>query len=177
MREPYKVGFFWADKSPGWEIRDYGLAVEGKGDLIFNTCDKIIRDADNSDWAYAALDNCAYLLNTRKRWPERMNQSIDAKNRIDCIWSKLMRKLGVNPTHKYRWVTGMTRDPYIAFYACCVFLGNYEYIEGVTMPYYNYRRTTWRWRKLLIKDNRLDYVKRLSYLRAIAVTLKHEDHE
>lgn len=178
MKDPYKDGNFWMDRSPGWAVREYGGHPDGKGDLIFNTCYKIIQDVDVSPWALTALTSCMMLLKARKRWPDRMNQDIDAKNRIDCMVSKWLWRLKIRLTHKYRWQDGMTRDPYIAWITACILTRNEYLIQSVSIPWYLsnpfYAPTTMRWRRRLLRDKRDVYVQRLGYLRSLAVTAKFE---
>ena len=76
---------------------------------------------------------------------------------------------------EFRSQTRMTRDPYTAFYTACIMLDLKEDIEIVKIPWYLYRPEVWTWRRRLIKDNSKDYVKRLRYLRALAVVKNYED--
>jgi hypothetical protein len=201
MREPYKDGFFWRDNTPGWGFRMYNGYPDGKGDLGFNTCDQIIRDNDKSLWAYEALYECADLLLDGKRWPDRMNQDIDSKNRLDSMryrWpGKVKRwlikrgcKNVVDRGWKYRWQTGMTRDPFTAFYTACMLLGEADLLRDVMPIWYNYRPSFWAWYKFLktgkakhlkryrfwskFTSSKKDYVSRLSELREIAISLTYK---
>jgi len=71
--EWYKDSRFWRKKPDNsWDKSD------GKSDLIFNTCYKILRDQDKSEWAYNAIEACADLLLKGQRWPDRMWAPLDA---------------------------------------------------------------------------------------------------
>lgn len=159
----------WFKDGPFWRHPD----STGPGDLIFNTCYKIIQDVDVSPWALEALTACCQLLKARKRWPDRLSLDNTAKNWIQWQWSKL------EGDHRYSRPQGdMTRDPYIAWISACVLTRNEYLIKGVSIPWYLsnpfYAPKTMRWRRKLIKDDRKVYVKRLSYLRALAVSFKFE---
>lgn len=162
MREWYKDGSYWRHNES-----------TGMGDLIFNTCFKIIQDVDVSPWALTALSSCCHLLKAHKRWPDRLNQENTAKNWIQWKWSKLLKN------GKYSRPQGdMTRDPYIAWITACILTRNEYLIQSVTIPWYLsnpfYAPTTRRWRRRLLKDKREVYVQRLGYLRSLAVTAKFE---
>jgi hypothetical protein len=187
MRELYKDGFFWRDR------KSWGL---GKGDLVFNTCDQIVRDGDNSLWAYEALAECADLNLDGKRWPDRMNEDMDSRNRLEYMWYRWPGKIRewlikkgckkVKPKGwKYRWQTGMTRDPFTAFYTACVVLDEMDLLRDVMPMWYNYRPAFWNWYLYLktgkakhlkryrfwtkFTSSKKDYVSRLSELREIAI--------
>ena len=164
----YKDGYYWRKKNSD--------GSDGKGDLIFNTCYKILQDEDESDWAYNALDACAILLLTGKRWPGRMWSPLDAESMVERIITLSLRKVGIIlKRYEFRYQRRMTRDPFIAFYTLALFLGDDGYIKEVPMPWYLYSPNTWRWRRRLISDDRADYVIRLGYVRAMATILKYEN--
>lgn len=157
MRNWFKDGYFW--RHPG---------SANAGDLIYNTMSRIIDMQDKSDWAHTALDYCILLLFERKRWPYRLNQDNTAKNWFQWKWSKLLKN------GKYTRPQGnMTRDPFIATITCCLFLDRWEHIEAIKLPIHLYTPKTWRWRRRLIKDNRKQYVQRLSYMKATAVRMNY----
>lgn len=168
--EWYNDGFFWRKKANNsWDKSD------GKGDLIFNTCYKIFRDRDKSDWAYHAMVACSDLLLSGKRWHDRMNDDTDCKYWIQRIINRstrdLLKVFGIKIHPKFRYQGRMTRDPFIALYLVCVFLERKQFIEVVKMPWYIYSPEVFRWRKRLIKDDRIDYKRRLGWLRANAVVM------
>lgn len=155
----------WTQEQYIWR-RDNGI-----GDYIFNNLTKIIMDGDKSTWAVLSFIYCAVLLDERKRWPDYLNRSGDAPNRY--LWH-ILKML-----YSYRSQDDMTRDPFIAFGACYTHLlgGRHDDLlrvtfESVTIPWYLYRVTVFKWRKRLISDNSKFYVKRLRYLRALA-TVKY----
>ena len=181
MQQPYRVynPNFWRDKSPGWEERTYGEAVDGKGDLGFNTCDEIERKKDKSAWAYYALEECQELLQMELRWPNSMNQDIDAKSRFEWRMSNIpfkIKKLWVKflewrfpnydhkivPMVKYRVQNRLTRDPYVAFYTACMVLDVPELIEDTPPVGYVYRPAFWNWYKYLETRNE-KYLKRYRF--------------
>ena len=153
----------------------YGQMVDSKGDLLFNTLDKIEEDNDTSEWAKISLIMCAGLLKDRKRWPDTMNRANDAKTRIGWRWSQLCRRLNIRKTEKYRSQNSLTKDPFYPFYYLCIKFGRRDLIEQVKIPLRLYRPEIWRWRRRLIKDNSKDYVKRLRYYRALSIVKNYEN--
>ncbi len=157
----YKDGLFWRKKSPEWEFFNYGnVMINSKGDLGSNTMMRIVDSGDDSSWAFLSLSAVRDLLLEGKRWPDRMNQDVDAETRIEWRLSQLKQLLLIKKTVKYRPQHQMTRDPYIYFYTACIMLGREDLIELVKMPWYLYRPGTWAWRKCLINEtwwNRLIY--------------------
>jgi len=71
----------------------------------------------------------------------------------------------------------MVRDSFIALYTACVFLDRKQFIDAVPMPWYLYSPEVWRWRRRLIKDERIDYKRRLGWLRAKAVVMDQSEFE
>jgi hypothetical protein len=135
-----------------WVMEYYGFRTNGKGDLISNTCMKIIQ-GEKSDVGLIRLEACKRLLLKERRWPVRMDDPADSRNRLDCWKEKFMYKIGKREYRPYRWPNGMTRDPYIYFYAACVMFGKYDWIEEVKMPFYIWRPGIWAWRKTLYRRN------------------------
>lgn len=190
----YKYKYYWrrgdndGDNSP--QDRD-----DGTGDLIFNTMSKVEYDRDTSEWAIKSFKACADLLQAKLRWPDEFNKGNEASSRwlwYPYKWSvKLLKKIGFNVNYKWRRPQNdMTRDPHIAFGACYSHLmknADEKYheelravYEATKIPWYVYRPNTFGWRKRMIKDDRKHYVKRLSYLRSIAVVdwyIKHDENE
>jgi hypothetical protein len=193
--EWFKDGTFWREWGHEWEKVLRGIHTHGLGDLIHSTCSKIIDDDDKSEWAYDALDACFTLLLARKRWPDRLN-GIESKNYIEWRWErikyknthlrgeqralklnwlgKIAVKLGYKNLQKYRPQGNMTRDPYIAFFACCLHLGLSQLIEPIIIPWHLWSQPTFNWRKRLIHNRHPRWVQRLGYYRAIAVKLNYE---
>ena len=136
----------WFKDGPYWRHPDSGDA----GDLVYNTMSRIIDMQDKSEWAEFSLLECMDLLIVGKRWPDRLNYI---------------------PTGRSQ--TKMTRDPYIAFYCCAMFLGRPEYVEYVEMPWYCYSPRTWRWHRRLIKKPDKPWWKlRLRHYRDLAMAIK-----
>lgn len=158
----------YVEDSDQWELDQFRQDAKAKGDIIYNTCRKIIDDNDCSEWAYRALEICAELLYERKRWPDEFNHPNDAKNINEYIISKLFYDAGDNDWRLYRPQTNMTRDPWIYWIALCVHLNRRQFIEVVTIPFYLYLNspTTWVWRRFLItgKGKRLYEFLELSQL-------------
>lgn len=160
----YKDKFFWRKKSSD--------GSDGKGDLIFNTCYRIRRMKDKSEWAYHALQACSDLLNEGRRWPERMWDTLDAESWIERIIVRSL-KHGFNirvARYEFRYVGRMVRDSFTALYNASVLLGVKQYIIRTPMPWYVYSPEVNKWRRRLIKDERDIYKRRLTWLRADAVT-------
>ena len=188
MREWYQHKGLWRNVSPEWEYEQYGFYPEGLSDIIFNTCNKIIEDDDESDWAYDALCICMDLLMDGKRWPNP-NPEQAAKTRLEHRWSRLLFRLG-KKTVKYRPQHSETRDGYIAWATLCVKLNATELIEDVVPPWYLYTPSFWNWWKYLITGkskhkfgyviweffglSAKDYVQRLDKLKRLAVNLIEE---
>ena len=155
----------WYKENGFWRRRDNDRS--GTGDLIYNSCTKIIQDNDQSDWAYRALGKCIDLLLDGKRWTDSLNTGHEAPNMV--VWF-IYKLLGRKPLYKPQG--RLSRDPFIAVITCAVHLDNTWVVKHLQMPWYLYRHSIWAWRKRLIKDNTINYVKRLRYLRALA-TVKH----
>ena len=146
----WKDGVFYRKLSPYREVQIYGVAVDSKGDLIFNTCKKIINDLDQSEWAFDSVLECSDLLNTCKRWPDRMNQDIDSKTIIEHLTSKILFALYITEHVKFGRQNHMTRDPYIALYCACFMMDNYYLIKRTPPPWYLYTPVFWSWYKFLL---------------------------
>lgn len=176
MSDWYKDGNFWRKKANNsWDKSD------GKSDLIFNTCYKILRDRDKSEWAFNAIKACSKLLRQGQRWDDRMSDSTDCKTWIGRIINRstrdVLKLLGITIHPKFRYQGRMVRDLFIALYTTAIFYGVPEYIIYTPMPLYLYSPEVWRWRKRLIKDERIDYKRRLGYLRARAVVMDQSEFE
>ena len=173
-----QIDYFWVDPSQPWDVVWYGMVTDNKFDLIFNTCDKIYRDKDKSEWAYKALEECAALLSYEVRWPYFMNHDKDPKTRIGWRLRRLAHWLYlVGPVHVYGHSKRMSRDPYTAFYTLCEFLDRTHHIKNIKPPRYLYRPGFWIWRSRLIKDNRKEYQKRLDALKGAATAMNYNRNE
>jgi len=174
----YIDGYFWRHPDPKWDIEFYGTDTKGKGDIIYNTMARIIDQEDESEWAYKALYECAFLLMSKRRWPIKDDQECDAKTAIGWRFNQLVRKLRLTKKVKYRWNKSITRDPFKAFYCAAIILQEERFIELVKMPWFIYSPKTWKWRKRLINDKRKLYVQRMDHYTSIATVLKtSENHD
>ena len=103
-------------------------------------------------------------------WDEK-----DAESWIERIIVRSLKKIGITVKNaEFRFQGRMVRDSFIALYTTSILLNVPEYIENTVMPWYVYSPKTWKWRRRLLKDNRIDYVIRLGYLRANAVVLSYK---
>ena len=154
--------------------------TSGICDYWFNHLTKILMDKDDSLWAVGSFLECAEYLRMRKRWPDCFTPDGAAPTRwvyYPLRWLRVKK-------YTFRAQDDMTRDPYIAFGAVYVWfmsrgvgIGDvHKAYRSVTIPWYLYRRTTFIWRKRLIRDGSKFYVKRLRYLRAYAVVKHFEDN-
>ena len=177
----------YVQQPPEWAIKEFRQDSKEKGDIITNTCRKIINDNDFSDWAYNAMVICAELLFLRKRWPNELSSYLDATNVFQYELSKWLYKRGITPLRMYRTQTYITRDPLWYYYSLCVHLNRIQFIEEVKPPVFSewrmvYRPILWAWRKSLITGKRSwlyellerepnhpkPYVNRLRYFRSQA---------
>lgn len=146
----YRDGLFWRRESKHWERDFYGFDVDGLGDLIFNTCSRIIDTKEITTWSEQALMECGCLLEDRKRWPDYFHPGEhSANNWFQWKWSMLLYKLEIRRNHMYRPQNNMTRDPYIAFYAAIEMHPNV--FSCVKIPWWLYRPSVFAWRKYLLK--------------------------
>ena len=161
----------------GWETSVYRLIKgipSGISDWIYNQCRMIMQTEDKSPWAYLVLKMCISLLETPSRWPIHLQIEIpenrQCKTRLCSFYNKykfkLLKWIGIykwldNKESKlakkaYQWSrvklrsrNDMTKDPYIAVFACAMFLGKLNVIEEISIPYYLYRPSTWSWHRYL----------------------------
>lgn len=148
---------------------------DGTGDLIFNTCTKIIQDRDRSDWAIWSLLDCERLLKDRKRWPDRLNTGKEIRTLVGHYVYRILRRLKLTKAKRYGYQKRMSRDPFIAWFALCEYLNVPEKILEVPIPWYLYRPSVWQWRRRLITGGHPKrYVRRLRYLRSLAVVWHYE---
>lgn len=142
--------FYWFEDETGkwllartkqtWYVIPY---PDGKGDLIFRMAIIALFTGDAD-----IIKACLKLLNTRKRWPDSLSNSGDARNRIEYYFIKWMYKLGIAKKMKYRSQGSMTRDPYIML-TCAIFWHQHEMIRDLKIPMYIQRPALWHWKKYL----------------------------
>ena len=137
-----------------WETKKYKYKLHaGVSDFIYNNCRKIIETGDKSAWAYALFKLCANLLIWEQRWPVEILYEIPkdriCKNRLCSVIqkhkSRLRKKANIRRVAKgkdkkaynikFRSWNDQTRDNYIAFFACAVFLEEYDAIKEVSIPW------------------------------------------
>jgi len=168
-RKWFKWNYFWRHPDSS-----------NAGDLIFNTCDKAIRDDDFTLWAYESLNACQDLLWDGVRWPIILNEPDTAKTWMQYRWSKLLKNGRYSRPRQI-----LTRDPNTAFYANCVRLGHRAFITETPPAWYNYNASFWSFYKYLIthdakylrryrfldkfSTSKKEYVIRLRQLREIAI--------
>lgn len=167
-----------------WTNQHFGHDSLGKGDIIYNTCKKIIDDNDLSDWAYDALEIVTDLLIKGKRWPDEFNSFLDARSWVQYQLSYIRFRIiylfkKPYPVFRlYRTQRSMTRDPIILQACLAVHLNAIQFIEVVKPPIRLFRLNTWLWRKSLItgkrskvyellerSNNKRDYVQLMKHYR------------
>lgn len=154
-REWYKKDGFWRLESKDWEEGLYGFKPEGLGDLISNTCMKIIEDGDTSSWALGALVKCIVLLRERKRWPDEYNNEFMHSNRVVQFLYNLSFELGYSKKVKYRCQKSLTRDPFIYVFCLSVHLGKEDYIKEVRIPWYLFNPAVFSFRRGVISKRKV----------------------
>lgn len=158
-----KVGLVYLAPYKEWEVDIWGFSDRGIGDVWYNTLRMIILTDDKSDWAERALFNALSYMKEGKRWGDEFqadHKDHIAKNRIDWEFSKLLYKLKLRSTKKYRPQKGMTRDPWIMLYCCAIHL--FGQIKGLPKPqWWLYRPTVWEWHKALLGRKNLYCLLRL----------------
>ena len=171
-----KIGFWWLGPVKDWQTRLHGFEIRsGVGDLISNNVKRIRLTEDRSEWAYECLDVCFDLLKNDKRWDDDLNDLIppvlQCKSRVETflykfkfhLWKRINKrrvKKGKEEKQifcKYRWQGDMTRDPYIQAIATTVHLDKLDPISEVSIPWYLYKPTTWRWHRYLKKPTARNY--------------------
>jgi|GEM_PF-6486593 len=164
----YQDGYFW--RKPN----DDGS--NGKGDLIFNTCNKIIEDGDRSLWAFASINICAGSLRRRERWPDGEEwehyNDVDtwAQRIVNLAWNKfrfwIYKRSGryIGKRLPFRYQGRMTRDPFIAWGAACAQRCYLIKAYRVSPPWYIYTPSFWAWWKYIITHDE-KYLKRYRFWR------------
>lgn len=143
----YKNYYFWRCSN-----RD---GSNGKGDLIANTCHKIIYEEDDSEWAYHALISCRDLLRAGKRWPDGWEHPMDidtwpkriVNRSINQVTHWVERKTGWNVGVRlpYRYQGRMTRDPWSNWAIACLLLDYAWLLENIDYPKYIYTPAFGAW--------------------------------
>ena len=186
MSDWYKDRCFWRKKN------DDGS--NGKGDLIFNTADEIIkkklRGEEMDEWDHSSLSGQRMLLSLRMRWPNYMNEDAPEWD-VDAWWKRIINrsinKIFKRKIYPYRFQGRMSRDPYIAWATACILLGEKEMLQKIKLPWYiktpsfvawwNYITTedelfleNYRFWKKMWFTSMKDYVIRLNELKELAIT-------
>lgn len=156
MSEYYRDGYYWRKKSEPWEIEFWGFQVDSLGDIIYETCRKIIEDEDQTPWAIISFALCEDLLRNGKRWPDRMEEEVPRKQKWRSWPIIRLIYFGHRPGD-YRTQQSITRDPWTLLYACAVHLG----MDPKELPrpqWWIYRPTFGSWiRKLKGKWNLYEF--------------------
>ena len=177
----YKYKNFWrgGDNDDDFSPQDRG---DGTGDLIFNTLTKIIIDRDSSPWAVDAFMDCADLLIARKRYPDEFLIGTETPNMIVFWWKRHVKK--ESPLLKPQG--RMSRDPFIALGTLYAFFmltiedrdvldRIQKKFDQVTIPLHlQYAFEVMKWWRRLKEDDRVHYVKRLGYFRALGTKFTFE---
>jgi len=142
----------WYKDGPFWRHPNHD-GSNGKGDLIFNTCNRIVIQVDKSDWAKQAILYCWILLWVRKRWPDRMTHPMDAKSWFWRAVNRTVNKM-FDTNLPFRAQKRMSRDPFKAWICACTVVGAYRKMQLLTIPFYLYRPATWSWYRFIRKGNR-----------------------
>lgn len=163
-----------------WEIDQYGIDMESKGDCISNTMMAILRGeylghlgflvkinkAEATDMILSAGD----LLLYGERWPDCMNTGLEANNWLQFQWSRWMFKLGVNETRLYRSQRSITKDPIIYLYCAQHKIWGDYYPVNIRFPWWTYRPAPFAWRKYLITGED-KYKRRYEFWEAISIKI------
>lgn len=170
-----KDGYYWRDPNSD--------GSNGKGDLIANTCHKIIYEEDCSVWAYRALISCRDLLHAKKRWPdgEHWEHPMDVGSYFGRIVNRsinqvsywVKKKTGWNiSTHlPFRYQGRMTRDPFSNWATACLLL-EIEFLLGtVTYPKYIWTPSFGAWWKY-ITTGKGKYLRRYRFFNRFSFSKK-----
>lgn len=163
----------------GYFYRRVGGIRNGIDDLMFNTLKKIFDEEEISEWVKNSICACQSLLLRGIRYPNHMKDEHPgvARNLLH-LWSLRFRKLFNKDLVFYRHQRRMTRDPHTLFIAVCVKFNMYDLIEDTPIPWYLanpfYGRTTWKWKRTILKEHRAIFVDRLEYYRSSADKIDYE---
>ena len=160
----YKDGAYW--RRPNKD------GSNGKGDLIFNTSNRIVKNLDSSEWAHWSLASQRVLLSIHARWPWRMEHYLDVSTWIGRIINRVLNKIRhwifkltgryIGNRRPFRYRFRMSRDPYTAFGAACVSVGRTDLLKGLRPAWYIYRPAFWAWWNF-IKTGEEKYLKRYHF--------------
>lgn len=175
----------WIKDGYYWRKLNYGKA--SFGDLIFNTCYKIYREGDRSDWAYNAMCSCYCLIQERKRWPNRMKDETCVNTWLARIIFRAINKLLKRNVLPYRYQGRMVRDIYTAFAPVAIMLDAHELLKDIKVAWYvNTPPFKYWWRYVVTLDDmwllkyrfwqnfthpKKDYVIRLNEIREETINL------
>jgi len=156
-----KYGLLFRPSAPTpWQKRDYGFDPDAMGDCLSYTADEAMK---RNEVRY--LRKVRYWLILRKRWPDELQKKYKqfiAKTMVGHWWSRYRWRRSKDKDGKtdrlckYRSQTGMTRDPFVFYYAACVFHDKRHWIKDATIPFLNNRPTLRAWRRYLITQTRKD---------------------
>lgn len=136
-----------------WQRELYDMETWRKGDVLWRTSLAAMAYQD-----FEMLHAVHRCLEDGRRWPYWLDHRNDAKNRWDK-W-RADRRHRRNPKRyphtKYRWVTGMTRDPYIMFWTACKWFGWESWIADTPLPTYLYRPQVVAYRNWLLYEREQD---------------------
>lgn len=128
----------------------YYVLPDGKGDLAFRMAIIALFTGDPK-----IIKACIKLLNGRERWPDGLKNKYDAKNQLDYLIHKMLRKLKIKPLMKYNSQGRMSRDPFTML-TCAIYWHQYEMIQDLKIPWYINRAPLRNWKKYL-ETNDLKY--------------------
>jgi hypothetical protein len=160
----------YGQKCSEWTANHFRQQSWNKGDIISMDCRYLVENDIDPKIAKRILEEIYLLLLFPVRWPYELNRWNDAKTRREYKKSqrefdrdcKRYKKLGVSTAtlyRKYRTRTGMTRDPYVYFFAACVKYSELNYIKWTKIPVISegdllFRFNLWLWRRSLITSKR-----------------------
>ena len=164
INEYFKEGYFYVREYESWM-----KPGEQYGDVIYDTLRKIIETKDKSDWAKISFSICRNLLWEGKRWPLYMEEEIGERKEIP-----ILKRFIVNNKRQVRSQLSITRDPFIALYACAVHLEiRLEIMPKI--PFWLYSPTTWSWIRAL-KGKRSLYKPPKKFVRDLR-TLREQSYD
>jgi len=160
----YKDEYCYLAEDKPWKTDIWGFDPKGMGDLQTINFRMIILSGKRGFWEKSVFLRMMRLLEKGLRWPNEMNNEHIAKNKIQFWWSKIMYKLGYHKTRLYRSQKSMTRDPWIYFYCCAIYL-DWNKIKIKDLPYppwWLYDPKVWQWiRALKGKPNCYEFLQRI----------------